>query len=158
MFIPIPWEWTTECFRSDFGHNLRIEIYFLKSIKSIKVTFLILHHFPVVVLTLCLPVVTPRCVSPWLPLVASSSRRLKRARARVGGMTERTEKLSVLAQRSYVLSVIPPTRARAFEAPRAARDKWEPWGNTTGCYNGETQRENHNGKMMQNEKCHFYTL
>ena len=29
---------------------------------------------------------------------------------------------------------------------------------TTGCYNGETQREKKNGEMMQNEKCHFSSL
>ena len=52
IFIPIPWKWTTECFKTDCGHNFLIEIYFFKSIKNIKVTFLILHHFPVAVLPL----------------------------------------------------------------------------------------------------------
>ena len=32
------------------------------------------------------------------------------------------------------------------------------WTTEWGCYNGETQREKNNGKMMQNEKCHFYSL
>ena len=72
-----------ECLRSDFGHNLRIEIYFLKSIKNYKSD---ISHFASV--SCCgSPVVSPRCntplwLQPWLPLVASSSRRLKRARAR----------------------------------------------------------------------------
>ena len=34
------------------------------SFQTIKVTFLILHHFPVIGLPLCLLVVTPRCASP----------------------------------------------------------------------------------------------
>ena len=75
--IPIPWKWTTECFKTTCGHNLLIEVKFFKKWKysahmhnfnisicyksrvfclpTINVTFLILHHFPVVVFPLCLP-------------------------------------------------------------------------------------------------------
>ena len=32
--IAIPWKWTTECFKSDCGHNLWIEMFFEKNEKS----------------------------------------------------------------------------------------------------------------------------
>ena len=33
-FIARPWKWTTECFKSDCGHNLWIEMFFEKNEKS----------------------------------------------------------------------------------------------------------------------------
>ena len=49
----------------DFFKIFRSSFQYLENepliLQTIKVTFLILHHFPVVVLPLCLPVVTPRC-------------------------------------------------------------------------------------------------
>ena len=66
-------------------------------------------------------------MAPQVTVVASSSRRLKRARARVGGMTERTQLRS------------PPLRAG------------EPWLSPGELQRGTTQREKKNGKMMQND-------
>ena len=72
-----------------------IEVYFLKSIETIKVTFLILHYFPVVVLPLCLPIVLPlashgspapcppRCAPTWTAMGVPTTR------ARIGGKAER---------------------------------------------------------------------
>ena len=46
----------------------------------------------------------------------------------------------------------------AFKASSLETQRETQREGTTGCYNGETQREKKNGEMMQNEKCHFYSL
>ena len=125
-FIPIPWEWPTECFKTDCGHKLLIEIYFFKSIKIIKVTFLILNHFPVVFLPLCLPVV----VSPlWIPN-ARSSEPVPRDSVLGGGNSD-------LGYR--VPDLRPETTTGRHNGGRHTRS-WgamaEPWGVTTGRHNG----------------------
>ena len=126
-FIPIPWEWPTECFKTDCGHKLLIEIYFFKSIKIIKVTFLILNHFPVVFLPLCLPVVTPQgsamapqlrvCLPPLcLPVVVSGLRSGTR----------------------YPRSEFPPPRTESRGTGSELR--------ALGIHNGETTTGRHNGR------------
>ena len=96
---------------------------------SIKVPFFILHHFPVVLLPLCLPVVTYRDASPG-PTPGAPWPRL--------------------------LSVFPPMRARALAEPRLVAPAgrlvalgWEPrpprhhGGITTGNNTtGEKERDN----------------
>ena len=49
-------------------------------------------------------------------------------------------------------------RARALKRKRLVALGSPPRGGTTGCYNEETQREANNGEMMQNEKCHLYSV
>ena len=89
------------------------------SFQTIKVTFLILHHFPVIVLPLCFPVVTSRCASPgrWSQCnesFSANARAALNARARVGGKAgSRTS-----------------TQRRGSAT-----------GNTIGKHNGETKRE-----------------
>ena len=76
MFIPIPLNWSTECFGTDCGYNLLKEVYFLKSIEIYKSD---ISHFaslsrcgsPVVFPHFLLLIVPPkaqllffRCVSP----------------------------------------------------------------------------------------------
>ena len=91
-FIPIPWKWSTECLKTECGQNLWLEIRFLKvsnyssnmhnfniSIcyksrlfwsSNYKSHFSFCIIFSVVsphcVSSLCLPVVFPCCVSPFL--------------------------------------------------------------------------------------------
>ena len=63
----------------------------------------------------------------------------------------------------FSLSSFPPTRARVGGTPTGSASEPRPPSGFAfqggSCPPGPqrgTQRENHNGKVMQNEKCHFY--
>ena len=106
-------------------------------LQTIKVTFLILHHFPVL-LPLCHPVVTPQG-SAMAPQPRNATSRPAGATSR-GGKAERHNGNSDLG---YLV-------AFGWE-PRPPRHNG---GFTTGWHNGKRTT----GKWLQNEKCHFYSL
>ena len=102
FFFAIPWKWTTECFETDCGHNLWIEICF-ENIELLLSTyaqfwnFNVLHkqlflvtnykrdisHFlvvsPLFDCPLCYPVVLPRCVIPLCCPVPAGSKSSSRS-------------------------------------------------------------------------------
>ena len=102
FFFSIPWKWTTECFETDCGHNLWIEICF-ENIELLLSTyaqfwnFNVLHkqlflvtnykrdisHFlvvsPLFDCPLCYPVVLPRCVIPLCCPVPAGSKSSSRS-------------------------------------------------------------------------------
>ena len=163
--------WSTECFKTDCEHNLLKEIIFKKisSIQHIctilifqyvsKATFLNFTNyksdiFHFASFSRCSsPVVSPRCDTPIVsrrPRLPSECNEVPEIRISVVPLS--------LSTNAVKRARVGGTPTRSASRPTRCITELGSHGWALGCYNGETQREKNNGKMMQNEKCHFYSF